>query len=117
MPKILVNYTYNKSEDKFTIINDSVVYADLPIAIMERYQQIEEPFVVPMQNKAVIVEKKEFLKVNKLYKFKVLEDGRLEESEEGTLVQYLPKENLDISKLRCIEGKIYLIDDSKGGNE
>lgn len=110
MPKILVNYNYNKKEDKYTLSNYDVVFADMPLAIMNMGEEYDEILVVPVNNAKVVVDKKEFLKTNKA--FYLVSDGELvkEDKKNGVLV-YLPKDT-DISKLRYIQNQIVMVEDA-----
>ena len=110
MPKILVNYVYNKKEDKYTLPNYDVVFADMPLAIMDMGAEYDEILVVPVNNAKVVVDKKEFLKVNKA--FYLVADGELvkEDKKNGSLV-YLPKDT-DISKLRYIQNQLVMVEDA-----
>lgn len=110
MPKILVNYNYNKKEDKYTLSNYDVVFADMPLAIMNMGEEYDEILVVPVNNTKVVVDKKEFLKTNKA--FYLVSDGELvkEDKKNGALV-YLPKDT-DISKLRYIQNQIVMVEDA-----
>ena len=114
MPKILVNYIYNKEKDNFTIIEDSVVYADMPVAIKERFSKFEENYVVPINGKNIVVDKNEFFSINRLYKLKLVEENKVEESEDGEIKVYLPKTGFNVSDLRYLNGKIYLSNENGG---
>lgn len=104
MPKILVNYNYNKKEDKYTLSNYDVVFADMPLAIMDMGAEYEDILVVPVDNVKMVVDKKEFLKTNKA--FYLVADGEVvrEDKKNGTLI-YLPRDT-DISELRYINGQL-----------
>lgn len=108
MPKILVNYTYNKKNDSYTLLNSDVVFADMPIAIMEMGAEYDEILVVSIQNQNTIVDKAEYLSLNKQFKLAVNEDGTVVESEDGTSI-WLPK-NTDVTKLRIVNGQLCLVE-------
>lgn len=117
MPKILVNYIYNKKTDKYSLLDNDVVFADMPIAVMEMGVEYDEVLIVPVNNQATVVEKEEYLQKNRQFKLVVNEDGSIVENENGTPI-YLPKDT-DVSKLRFINGQLVLIDENKEkeGNE
>lgn len=108
MPKILVNFKYNKKKDEYSLLNSDVVYADMPIALMELGAEFEEVLIVPISGQATVVEKSEFLAKNK--QFFLVADGEmiLENKEQGKAV-WLPKDT-DISQLRYINGQIVKVE-------
>lgn len=108
MPQILVNYKYNKKNDTYSLLNNNVVYADMPIAVMELGVEYNDILIVPINKKATVVEKEEYLSKNEKFLLIANEDGSVEEHEEGTAI-WLPKDT-DISKLRIINGQIVLIE-------
>lgn len=109
MPKIIVNYKYNQKTDKFTLIKNDVIFADLPIAVMDMGEEYNEILVVPINKVNTIVEKEEYLKVNKLFRLITNEDGIVSEDPNGMAV-YLPKDT-DIAKLRFVNGQLALIEE------
>lgn len=111
MPKILVNYTYNKKNNKYSLLDSNVVYADLPIAEMELGNEFEEILIVPINKRATVVEKTEYLSKNKLFKLIANENGIVSEDENGTPI-YLPI-NTDINKMRFIDGQLVLIENNE----
>lgn len=107
MPKILVNYKYNKKTDTYTLLNNDIVYADMPVAVMDLKDEFDEILVVPINGKNTVVDKEEYLKVHKQFKLKAIEDGVVIEDQNGTPV-WLPKDT-DITKLRFINGRLVLV--------
>lgn len=115
MAKILVNYIYDKRNDKYEILDNKYVFADLKIAVMDTELNIETPLVVPIQGASVIVDRKAYEKVNKLYYLKAKKDGKLCEDGSGFPI-WLPKET-DISKLRLQNGQVVMVEDEEDGNK
>lgn len=112
MPKILVNYKYNKKTDTYSLLEGDVVFADMPVAVMDMGAEYESILVVPMNNVNTIVDKEEYLKHNKLFKLSVTDsEGTVAEDPNGTPI-YLPKET-DISKLKFINGQLVLVDEEE----
>ena len=110
MPKILVNYTYNKKNDKYTLLlNNEYVFANMPIAEMELGQEFEgDILVVPMNDKATVVDKEEYLAVNKLFHLAINEDGEhLHEEPNGKISLYLPKDT-PVDRLVIKNGQLLL---------
>lgn len=110
MPKILVNFKYNKKKDEYSLFDTDVVYADMPIALMELGAEYEEVLIVPIGGQATVVEKSEFLARNK--QFFLVADGEmiLEDKERGTPV-WLPKDT-DLTELRYINGQILKVENN-----
>ena len=116
MPKILVNYLYNKKNDTYSLVSNSVVFADMPIAVMEMGAQYDEILVVPINKQNTVVDKEEYLKTNKKFKLIADENGKVEESPNGVSI-WLPKDT-NIQNLRIINGQLVLVDEKEeGGNE
>lgn len=109
MPRIYINYKYNKRKDKFTLLDPSKVFVDLPVAELDLSMDIDldndEILVVPIDNKAVVVLKEEYLSVHKLVKIKIDGENVIEDPD-GTPM-YFPKDT-DISKLKYIQGNIVM---------
>lgn len=110
MPKILVNFKYNKKKDEYSLFDNDVVYADMPIALMELGAEYEEVLIVPIGGQATVVEKSDFLARNK--QFFLVADGEmiLEDKERGTPV-WLPKDT-NITELRYINGQILKVENN-----
>lgn len=108
MPKILVNFKYNKKKDEYSLFDTDVVYADMPIALMELGAEYEEVLIVPINGQATVVEKGEFLARNK--QFHLVADGEMivEDKERGTPV-WLPKDT-NLTELRYINGQILKVE-------
>lgn len=111
MPKILINYKYNKKTDTYTLCKNDVVYADLPIAEIDMYDDIEEPLVVPIKNKMTVVEKSEYTKHNKQFVIAVDKEGNIIEDQNGVAV-WLPIDT-DLSKLRFINGQLVMVSEDQ----
>ena len=103
MPKILVNFKRNK-DGSFKILDESVVFADMPIAIKEFDEEFETPIGVNLEGKATVVEKSVYEEKNKLFKLKINEDNSITEDENGFEI-YLPKDT-NISELMYLNGQI-----------
>jgi hypothetical protein len=113
MPKILVNYTYNKKNDKYSLlVNNEYVFADMPIAEMELGQDVDEDIlIVPINGRYTVVDKEEYLKVHKEFKLSLLEDGiHLKEDPNGKISVYLPKDT-PVDKL-CIQNNQLVLEDT-----
>ena len=108
MTNILVNYIYNKNTDTFVLLNNKYVFADMPFAVMDISKSYNEVLVVPINNKNTVVDKQEYLKTNKQFRFLIGENGEIIEHEDGIVV-YLPIDT-DVSKLRYINNQLMLID-------
>lgn len=108
MPKILVNYKYNKKKDEYSLFESDVVYADMPLALMELGAEYDEILIVPINNQATVVDKVEFLSRNK--QFHLVADGEriLEDKEKGTPI-WLPKDT-NLEELRYINGQILKVE-------
>ena len=111
MPKILINYKHDKKTDTYTLLKNDVVYADLPIAEMNMYEDFDEPLVVPINKKMTVVEKSEYTKRNKQFVISADENGNIIESQNGVAV-WLPIDT-DISKLRIINGQLVMISEDQ----
>lgn len=106
MSKILVNYNYNKSKDKYTLLDSGVVFADLPVAVLESEQEIVEPLIVPIKNVMTVVEKEPYIAIHKKFKLALDDKGNVVENENGMEV-WLPRKT-DVSKLAYINGQLVM---------
>jgi hypothetical protein len=106
MSKILVNYNYNKSKDKYTLLDSGVVFADLPVAVLESEQEIIEPLIVPIKGTMTVVEKEPYTTIHKKFKLALDNKGNVVESENGMEI-WLPRKT-DISKLAYINGQLVM---------
>lgn len=112
MPKILVNYKYNKKTDTYSLLEGEVVFADMPVAVMDMGAEYESVLIVPMNNVNTVVDKEEYLKHNKLFKLSVADsEGTVVEDPNGAAI-YLPIET-DISKLKFINGQLVMVDEEE----
>lgn len=112
MPKILVNYKHNKKTDTYTVLENNVVYADMPIAVMDMYAEYNDILVVPLNNVMTVVDKEEYTKINKQFKLTAYPDGTVkEDSQNGTPI-WLPKDT-DINMLRVVNGQLVMIEPEK----
>lgn len=115
MPKILVNYIYNKSKDEYELLdNQKYVLADMPIAVMETLDEITTPLVVPIKGVNTVVDRKAYESVHKLFRLAADEKGIVTEAPTGAPV-WLPKDT-DVSKLRYINNRLVLIDPDEQEN-
>lgn len=115
MPKILVNYKYNKKNDKYSLLENEVVFADMPIAEMDMGTEFDEVLVVPINGRNTVVEKEEYLKVNKLFKLVSDKDGNVTEDANGVPV-WLPKDT-NIEQLKFINGQLVLVEPTEETKE
>lgn len=106
MSKILVNYNYNKTKDKYTLLDSSVVFADLPVAVLESEQEIVEPLVVPIKGIMTVVEKEPYTTIHKKFKLAIDDKGNVVENENGMEI-WLPRKT-DISKLAYVNGQLVM---------
>lgn len=104
MSKILVNYNFNKSKDKYTILDNDCVFADLPVAVMESEQYIHEPLVVPINNVNTVVDKAVYMSKNKKFKLALDEKGNVIESAQGAEI-WLPKDT-NVEQLAFVNGQL-----------
>ena len=107
MPKILVNYSYNKKKNKYNILESDVVFAELPVALMDMDMDTEDILVVPIQGKNTVVDRKSYLEKHQLFRLTVNEDGTIKEDPNGAPI-WLPKET-KIPNLRLMNGQLVLI--------
>ena len=115
MPRILINYKYNKKTDTYTLLSNEYVFADMPVAEMEMQADYDDILVVPINNRMTVVDKSEYMKTNKQFSLAVNPDGTVREDQNGQLV-WLPK-NTDISKLRFFNGQLVLVSDKETEKE
>ena len=112
MPQILVNYKYNKKEDRYSILPYDKVYADLPIAIMQDGIDYDEILIIPINNTMTVVDKEEYLSRNKMYYLKLVGKEKLKEvtkEEQYDFNLFLPIDT-NVSLLRYINGQILLME-------
>lgn len=113
MPKILVNYKHNKKTDTYSLYDNDVVFADLPIAVMDMSAEYDDILVVPINKVMTVVDKEEYLKVHKQFKLVADENGIIREDQNGVSI-YLPKDT-DITKLRFLNGQLVLVSEDEEG--
>ena len=83
MSKILVNYNYNKKKDKYTILDNEFVFAELPIAVVESEDVIFEPFLINDNGVKILVDKINYTSNHILFKLALDKDGKLVEDVNG----------------------------------
>ena len=83
MSKILVNYTYNKMKDQYKILDTEYVFSDLPIAVIESEDIINEPLLVNDNGVRMLVDKIEYTSTHTLFKLALDKDGKLVEDMNG----------------------------------
>lgn len=110
MARILVNYIHNKKDDSFELQNGRYVLADMPVAILETEDIIDEALIVPIKGNPTVVDKKRYESINKKFKLAVDKDGKVYEDEKGTDI-WLPKDT-DVSKLIIKDGVLTLVEDN-----
>lgn len=106
MSKILINYNYNKAKDQYILLDSGVVFADLPVAVMDSEVIIKEPLIVPINGTNTVVEKAAYTSVNKKFRLALDKDGKVVESPEGSEI-WLPKDT-DVSRLEYVNGQLLL---------
>lgn len=111
MAKILVNYIYIKSNDKYEISEGKYVYADMRVAVLDTEIVFAEPLVVPIKGAMTVVDRKTYESYNKIFKLKADNEGKVFESNDGEPI-WLPI-NTDVSLLRFLNGKLVLIDNEE----
>lgn len=114
MPKIYVNYIYNKKKDTYKLCPTDVVYVDAPTAVMEKNEEYDEVLVVPVKGVPTVVDKETFLEFHKAFYLSANGENIVEDEEHG-IKMYLPKDT-DISKLRYINNQIVLLDGEREEN-
>lgn len=107
MPKIYVNYSYNKKTDTYKVFKEEFVYADEPTAVMDKNAEYDEVLVVPIKGVPTVVDKTEYLEYHKAFYLRVEGENIVEDAEKGSKI-YLPKDT-DISKLKFINNQIVMV--------
>lgn len=115
MARILVNYVYNKFADRYEIQNNSYVFADMKVAVLETEDEIKVPLVVPIKDIMTVVDKERFEKIHKKFYLVADENGIISENPNGTEM-WLPKDT-DLTKLRYINGHVVMIPDEEPKEE
>lgn len=113
--RILVNYNYDRSEDKYEILKGKYVLADLKTAILDTEMEINEPLVVPIRGIATVVDRASYEAVNRIFKLATDDKGNVVEHEKGQPI-WLPKDT-DLSKLCVINGQLALKEVKENENE
>lgn len=107
MAKILVNYIYDKANDRYEINKGGYVFADMKVAVLETEEEIGRPLVVPINNILTVVDRDKYEIIHKRFRLVADENGIVTENPNGTEV-WLPKDT-DVSKLRFINGQLVMI--------
>ena len=115
MPKILLNYKRLKDGSYKIYYDQQYVFADMPVCMADMDIEYEEPIVVNIKGQYLVVEKSEYEKVHKLFRFKIVDGDKVVEDKDG-FEMYLPKDT-DISKLRYINNQIVLIQEEEKKEE
>jgi hypothetical protein len=123
MPKILLNFKVSKKTGQITLKYDEPVFADLPICVADYDVEYTTPVVVNIPNQIPVVMEKEHYDAlvnkatlkehEKLFVFKLNDDGTLVEDPEGDIKRVLPKDT-DISKLKFVNGEVVWLDEKEG---
>jgi len=119
MAKILVNYMYNASTDRYSIMQtDGLVLATEKVSILDTEENVREPLVVLINGNPCIFDRESYESVNKKFSFIVKEDGHLEEVKEGkyNFQQWLPKDT-DVSKLILLNGQLLMVEEEEKKKE
>jgi hypothetical protein len=101
---ILVNYTINKKTGAVKILNNQVVFIDMPVAIAEYEKEYEEPIVVTIDNRSYIVEKQEYEDLIK--RQNDLKDFKLVIESETGAVREATAEELENGSVKTIDIKL-----------
>lgn len=115
MAKILINYVYNKTTDKYEIQKLPYVFADMKVAVLETEEEINEPLVVPINNILTVVDRAKYQSINKKFYLVADEKGNISEQKGGAEI-WLPKDT-DLSKLKYINGRLVLIESEEEKEE
>lgn len=112
MAKILVNYIYNKNKDEYKLMDESMVFAEMPLAVMDTDEVINEPLVVLKDGVMAVTDRKTYEIDHKKFKLTANEFGKVVEDPNGVLEAWLPKDT-DVSKLRLINNTLVLVEDEE----
>lgn len=121
MPQILVNYKKRK-DNSIIVIKDSVVYADMPIAQMDLYEEIENPYIYETGfTFPRVIDKTEFFKNNKEFYIKLGEPDEygqkiIEDEDKKSKPLFLPIDT-KLEELRFVNGQVLKIDFKEEINE
>lgn len=115
MAKILINYVYNKTTDKYEIQKLPYVFADMKVAVLETEEEINEPLVVPINNVLTVVDRAKYQSINRKFYLVADENGKISEQEGGAEI-WLPKDT-DLSKLKYINGRLVLVENEEKKEE
>ena len=108
--RILVNYIYNKKEDKFEILEGKYVLADQKFAVMDNEREYKEPIVIKLDGVDTVLDKVEYSKTHRVFRLITDEKtGKVLEHPEGSPI-WLPIET-DVNKLVFINGQLLLRED------
>lgn len=123
MPKILLNFKVSKKTGQITLKYDEPVFADLPICVADYDVEYTAPVIVNIPDQIPIVMEKEHYNAlvtnaslkehEKMFVFKLNDDGTLVEDPEGDIKRVLPKDT-DISKLKFVNGEVVWLDEKEG---
>ena len=109
MAKILVNFIYNKTTDKYEIPKLPYVFKDMGVAVLETEDDIKTPLVVPINNVLTVVDRERYEAIHKKFHLIADEKGNVSEHPNGAEF-WLPK-NTDISKLKVIKGQLVMVEE------
>lgn len=112
MAKILVNYIYNKNKDEYKLMDESMVFAEMPLAVMDTDEVINEPLVVLKDGVVTVTDRKIYEIDHKKFKLTANEFGKVVEDPNGVLEAWLPKDT-DVSKLRLINNTLVLVENEE----
>lgn len=112
MAKILVNYIYNKNKDEYKLMDESMVFAEMPLAVMDTDEVINEPLVVLKDGVMTVTDRKIYEIDHKKFKLTANEFGKVVEDPNGVLEAWLPKDT-DVSKLRLINNTLVLVENEE----
>lgn len=112
MAKILVNYIYNKKKDEYKLMDESMVFAEMPIAVMDTDEVINEPLIVLKDGVMTVTDRKTYEINHKKFKLTANEFGKVVEDPNGVLEAWLPKDT-DVSKLRLINNTLVLVENEE----
>ena len=106
MSKVLVNYNYDKKKDKYSILENEYVFADLPIAVMETEDIINDPFVTIIDNLKHVVDRNQYMQTHKMFTLALDENGNLVENPNG--MKFFTDLDVNFEDLELKDGQIVI---------
>lgn len=113
MARILVNWFYNEQKDEYIILDkNSVVYADMDVAVLNTNETIGRALIVPIRGENVVVDREKYESLYKFLRYRVDKDGNVIEDPKSENATWIPR-NTDISKLKIVNGMLVLLEEEE----